>query len=80
MFLAPLPMVYIFLSLFILQECVLMLMTSTAETIFVTAKAIRVLNCFKYNVGLKTLLQQGISEPVLYVNLVYKFKKNCWKT
>ena len=33
MFLAPLPMVYIFLSLlvFVLQECVLMLMTSTTE-------------------------------------------------
>ena len=34
MFLAPLPMVYIFLSLFVLQECVLMLMTSTTETYF----------------------------------------------
>ena len=29
-----LPMVYIFLSLFVLQECVLMLMTSTTETYF----------------------------------------------
>ena len=28
----------------------------------------------KYNVGLKTLLQQGISEPVFYGDLVYKFK------
>ena len=33
-FLAPLPMVYIFLSLFVLLECVLMLMTSTTETYF----------------------------------------------
>ena len=32
MFLASLPMVYIFLSLFVLLECVLMLMTSTTET------------------------------------------------
>ena len=32
--LAPLPMVYIFLSLFVLLECVLMLMTSTKETYF----------------------------------------------
>ena len=32
MFLALLPMVYIFLSLFVLLECVLMLMTSTTET------------------------------------------------
>ena len=37
----------------------------------------------KYNIGLskkegkdqKTLLQQGISEPVLYGDLVYKFKR-----
>ena len=29
----------------------------------------------KYNNGLKTLLQQGISEPIFYVDLVYyKFK------
>ena len=28
----------------------------------------------KYNIGLKTLLQQGISEPILYGDLVYKFK------
>ena len=34
MLLAPLPMVYIFLSLFVLPECVLMLMTSTTETYF----------------------------------------------
>ena len=30
----------------------------------------------KYNIGLKTLLQQGISEPISYGDLVYKFKKN----
>ena len=34
MFLDLLPMVYIFLSLFVLLECVLMLMTSTTETYF----------------------------------------------
>ena len=34
MFLALLPMVYIFLSLFVLLECGLMLMTSTTETYF----------------------------------------------
>ena len=28
----------------------------------------------KYNIGLKTLLQQGISEPLFYDDLVYKFK------
>ena len=29
----------------------------------------------KYHVGLKKLLQQGISNPGLYGDLVYKFKK-----
>ena len=29
----------------------------------------------KYNIGLKTLLQQGISEPILYGDFVYKFKR-----
>ena len=29
----------------------------------------------KYNTDLKTLLQQGISEPVLYGDLVYKYKR-----
>ena len=28
----------------------------------------------KYNIGLKTLLQKGISEPMFYGDLVYKFK------
>ena len=32
MFLALLPIVYVFLSLFVLQECVLILMTSKMET------------------------------------------------
>ena len=30
---------------------------------------------FRYNIGLKTLLQQGISEPIFYGDLVYKFKR-----
>ena len=29
----------------------------------------------KYNVGLKTLLLQGLSEPEFYSNVVYKFRK-----
>ena len=29
----------------------------------------------KYNIGLKTLLQQGISEPIFYGDLVYTFKR-----
>ena len=29
----------------------------------------------KYNIGLKTLLQQGISEPIFYGDLVNKFKR-----
>ena len=29
----------------------------------------------KYNIRLKTFLQQGISEPIIYGDLVYKFKR-----
>ena len=29
----------------------------------------------KYNIGLKSLLQQGISEPIFYGDLVYKSKR-----
>ena len=29
----------------------------------------------KYNIGLKTLLRRGISEPIFYGDLVYKFKR-----
>ena len=29
----------------------------------------------KYNIGLKTLLQLGMSEPIFYCDLVYKFKR-----
>ena len=41
MFLALLPMVYIFLSLFVLLECALMLMTSTTKNLFLTAKLLK---------------------------------------
>ena len=33
----------------------------------------------KYNIGLKTLLQQGISEPIFYGDLEYKFKRTVGK-
>ena len=33
----------------------------------------------KYNVGLKTLLLQGLSEPEFYWDLVYKFRKKFGK-
>ena len=31
-------------------------------------------------IGLKTFLQQGISEPIFNGNLVYKLKTKSWKT
>ena len=34
----------------------------------------------KYNIGLKTLLQQGISEPICNGDSVYKFKRIVEKT
>ena len=92
MFLALLPMVYIFLSLFALQECVLDYLCK--RNLFLTAKLLKqgyryhkIRKAFskfylrhselfvKYNIGLKTLLQKGISEPILYGDLVYKFKR-----
>ena len=33
----------------------------------------------KYNVGLKTLLLEGLSDPEFYRDLVYKFRKNIGK-
>ena len=85
MFLAPLLMVYILPILFVLKECVLMLMTSRTET-YLTAKLLKqgsrynkIRKAFskfyhrhselivKYNIGLKTLLQQSISEPIFMV-------------
>ena len=92
MFLALLPMVNIFLSLFVLLVC------SNVEDfnnrkLFLTAKLLKqgysyhkIRKAFskfynrhselivKYNIGLKTLLQQGISKPIFYGDLVYKFK------
>ena len=66
-----------------------MLMTTTTETYFSTAKLLKkVIDIIKfekhfinsttdtqelivkYNIGLKTLLQQGISEPICYGDLV----------
>ena len=46
MVLAPLPMVYIFLSLFVLLEFVLMLVTSTTKNLFLTAKLLKQGNIF----------------------------------
>ena len=46
---------------------------------YVSAQSDHFLNSAKdtpYKVDLKILLQQGISESVLYGDLVYKFKKN----
>ena len=34
----------------------------------------------KFNVGLKSLLHQGLSEPEFYGDLVYKFKKTLGRT
>ena len=35
---------------------------------------------FKYNVGLKTLLQEGMFEPEFNGNIIYKFRKTVDKT
>ena len=51
-----------------------MLMTSTAETYFSKLYHRHSKLIVKYIIRLKTLLQQGISEPIFYGDLVYKFK------
>ena len=78
----PHPMVYIFRSLFVLRAYVL--------NEFLTAKLLKqgnryhkirkaLLNSTTHthtlNIGLKTLLKQGISEPVFYDDLVYRFTR-----
>ena len=83
-------MVFIFLNLFDLLEYLVMLMTLIARIKVLTAKLLRQVYRFhkirnfyrrhfdivsKYNVGLKTLLLQGLVEPELYGDLVYKFRK-----
>ena len=46
---------------------------NSKSIVLILPQTLRV-NC-KYNIGLKTLLQQGISEPIFYGDLVYKFKR-----
>ena len=91
MFLVRHPMVFIFLNLFDLLECPVMLMTLILVIRF-EAKLLRQgYRChkirkahskfyhfdivYKYNVGLKTLLLQGLSESGFYGDLVYTFRK-----
>ena len=93
MFLAPLPMVYIFLSLFVLLECSnvddfnkinLFLLAKLLKQGYRYHKTRKAFSKFyhrhselivKYNIGLKTLLQKGISELKFYGDLVSKFKR-----
>ena len=91
MFLAFLPMVYIFLSLFVLLVCSYVDDFNNIN-LFLTAKLLKqgyryheIRKAFskfyhrhsalivKYNIGIKTLLQKGMSEPIFYGDLVYKF-------
>ena len=76
-------MVYIFLSIIVLQVCAIV----TTKLLKQGYKYHKIRNAFtifyyrhselivKYNIGLKTLLQQGISEPIFYGNLVNKLKR-----
>ena len=98
MFLAPHPVVYIYLSYIFFKVCSNVDDFNT-RNLFLTAKLLKqdyryhnIRKAFskfyhrhsklivKYNIGLKTLLQQGISEPVFYGDLVYKFKQNVGKS
>ena len=93
-FLVRHPMVFIFLNLFDLLECPVMLDIFNTRNKVLTAKLLRqgyryhkIRKAFskfyrrhfdtvsKYNVGLKRLLLQGLSELEFYSDLVYKFRK-----
>ena len=88
-FLVVLLMVYTFRNLLGLLESATMLQTSTLEAKLLQQgyryhKLRKTFSKFyrrhyelisKYNVGLKTLLSEGLSEPEFYGDLVYKFKK-----
>ena len=68
-------MVFIFLNLFVL-------LLKQGDRYHKLRKAFS--NCYrrhfdlvsKYNVGLKSLLLQGLSGPEFYVDLVYRFREN----
>ena len=94
MFLVRHPMVFIFLNLFVLLECLVMPKTFNTRNKVLTAKLLRqgyryhkLRKAFskfnrrhfdlvsKYNVVLKSLLLQGLSEPEFYDDLVYKIRK-----
>ena len=79
---------YLYLSSLDLLEYVVMLMTLIlAINAYLLNFSKRVKNFFskfyrrhndlvlKFNVGLKSLLHQSLSEPEFYCDLVYKFKK-----
>ena len=84
-------MVYIFLSLIVLLECdfnnrKLILTAKLLKQCYRCHKIRKAFSKFyhcdshseltvKYNIGLKTLLQQGISEPIFYDDLVHQFKR-----
>ena len=98
MFLAPLPMVYEYLSLFVLLLLFARVCSNVDDfnnrNLFLPAKLLKQVYRYheirkafskfyhrhselivKYNIGLKTLLQQAISELIFYGDLVYKFKQ-----
>ena len=79
-------MVYTFRNVLGLLESAIMLQTSTLDgkTSPTELSVSKTFSKFyrthyelisKYNVGLKTLLSEGLSEPEFYGDLVYKFKK-----
>ena len=84
MFLVLHPMESIFLNSFVLLEHLALLLTSTLAIGYRYHKLRKTFSKFyrryydlisKFQVGLKSLLHQGLSEPDFYGDLVYKLKK-----
>ena len=82
-------MVYIFFSSFVCARVCSNVNEFNNRNLFVTAKLLKQDYRYhkiqkshrhselvvKYNIGFKNPLQQGISEPIFYGDLVYKFKR-----
>ena len=90
MFPAPLLMVFTFLSLFASPGCLVKNLTAKLlQQGYRYHKLRKAFSKFyrrhfelvsKYNTGLRSLLQQGLSEPEFYGDLVYKLRKIVGKT
>ena len=73
---------FTFLSLFGLRECLVLWVISMLSVSYISKDFVQIYRrhyelVSKFNVGLKTFLHQGLSEPEFYGDLVYKHTQKC---